>query len=296
MRQQVLLIAVVIAGGVAPTAQRRGHGRFPARHSAHPRRQLLQVPRSGRRRPQGEVSPRCPRTSPQGRTLRTAGHRAGQTRRQRTHPSNRKHSRKRHDAAARQWARNSRRARRNCCANGSRRGPTIRSTGRLCRRSARRCQRSTTPNGCATPIDAFILARLEHEGLKPSPEASKETLLRRLALDLTGLPPTPEEIDAFLKDDSPKAYDKVVDRLLASPHYGERWGRHWLDAARYADSDGFEKDKPRQVWMYRDWVVNAFNRDLALRPVHHRADCRRPAAQSDAGPTRRHRLPAQLDD
>ncbi len=113
-----------------------------------------------------------------------------------------------------------------------------------------------------TPIDAFILARLEHEGLKPAPEASKETLLRRLSLDLTGLPPTPAEIDAFLKDDSPKAYEKVVDRLLASPHYGERWARHWLDAARYADSDGFEKDKPRQVWMYRDWVVNAFNRDL----------------------------------
>jgi YD repeat-containing protein len=113
-----------------------------------------------------------------------------------------------------------------------------------------------------TPIDAFLLARLEREGLKPSPEASKETLLRRLSLDLTGLPPTPEEINAFLNDDSPQAYDKAVERLLASPHYGERWARHWLDAARYADSDGFEKDKPRQVWMYRDWVVSAFNRDL----------------------------------
>jgi mono/diheme cytochrome c family protein len=113
-----------------------------------------------------------------------------------------------------------------------------------------------------TPLDAFLLARLEREGLKPAPEASKETLLRRLSLDLIGLPPTPEEIDAFLKDESPQAYEKVVERLLASPHYGERWARHWLDAARYADSDGFEKDKPRQVWMYRDWVVNAFNRDL----------------------------------
>jgi mono/diheme cytochrome c family protein len=113
-----------------------------------------------------------------------------------------------------------------------------------------------------TPIDAFLLARLEREGLRPSPEASKETLLRRLSLDLTGLPPTPEEIDAFLKDASPKAYENAVERLLASPHYGERWARHWLDAARYADSDGFEKDKPRQVWMYRDWVVSAFNRDL----------------------------------
>jgi hypothetical protein len=113
-----------------------------------------------------------------------------------------------------------------------------------------------------TPVDAFILARLEREGLRPSPEAGKETLLRRLALDLTGLPPAPEEVDALLKDTSAKAYENAVERLLASPHYGERWARHWLDAARYADSDGFEKDKPRQVWMYRDWVVSAFNRDL----------------------------------
>ncbi len=112
------------------------------------------------------------------------------------------------------------------------------------------------------PIDAFVLARLEREGLTPAPEASKETLLRRLSLDLTGLPPTPAEIDAFLADTAADAYEKQVERLLASPHYGERWARHWLDAARYADSDGFEKDKPRQVWMYRDWVVNAFNRDL----------------------------------
>jgi hypothetical protein len=112
------------------------------------------------------------------------------------------------------------------------------------------------------PIDAFILARLEREGLTPAPEASKETLLRRLSLDLIGLPPTPAEIDAFLADTDAGAYSRQVERLLASPHYGERWARHWLDAARYADSDGFEKDKPRNVWMYRDWVVNAFNRDL----------------------------------
>jgi hypothetical protein len=112
------------------------------------------------------------------------------------------------------------------------------------------------------PIDAFIRARLEREGLSPAPEAGRETLLRRLSLDLIGLPPTPEEIDAFLADKSANAYEKQVDRLLASPHYGERWGRHWLDAARYADSDGFEKDKPRFAWFYRDWVINAFNRDL----------------------------------
>lgn len=111
------------------------------------------------------------------------------------------------------------------------------------------------------PIDAFVLVRLEREGLKPSPEADRATLLRRLSLDLIGLPPTIEEVDAFLADKSPNAYEKQVDRLLASPHYGERWGRLWLDAARYADSDGYEKDKSRYVWFYRDWVINALNAD-----------------------------------
>jgi hypothetical protein len=113
-----------------------------------------------------------------------------------------------------------------------------------------------------SPIDAFILAKLEHEGLQPSPQADRETLLRRASLDLIGLPPSPEEMDAYLKDPRPDAYERQVDRLLASPHYGERWGRIWLDAARYADSDGFEKDKPREAWFYRDWVINALNRDL----------------------------------
>jgi mono/diheme cytochrome c family protein len=113
-----------------------------------------------------------------------------------------------------------------------------------------------------TPIDNFVLAKLDAEKLKPSPEADKITLLRRLSLDLIGLPPTPEEVDAFLADKSSDAYAKQIERLLASPHYGEKWGRHWLDAARYADSDGFEKDKIRNVWFYRDWVVNAFNQDL----------------------------------
>jgi hypothetical protein len=113
------------------------------------------------------------------------------------------------------------------------------------------------------PIDAFVLTRLEKEDLKPSPEADKVTLLRRVSLDLTGLPPTPEEVDAFLKDDSPDAYERVVDRLLASPHYGERWARHWLDSARYADSDGYEKDTGRPyAWRYRDWVIHALNADL----------------------------------
>jgi hypothetical protein len=112
------------------------------------------------------------------------------------------------------------------------------------------------------PIDQFILARLEQERLTPSPEASKETLLRRVSLDLTGLPPSPPQIRDFVADPSPDAYERAVDRLLASPHYGERWGRHWLDVARYADSDGYTIDAPRQIWKYRDWVINALNRDM----------------------------------
>ncbi|HWF17750.1 MAG TPA: DUF1549 and DUF1553 domain-containing protein [Verrucomicrobiae bacterium] len=113
-----------------------------------------------------------------------------------------------------------------------------------------------------TPVDTFVLAKLEREKLRPSKEAGKATLLRRLSLDLIGLPPTIEEMDAFLADKNPDAWQKQVERLLASPHYGERWGREWLDAARYADSDGFEKDKPRFIWNYRDWVIGAFNRNL----------------------------------
>jgi len=113
-----------------------------------------------------------------------------------------------------------------------------------------------------TPIDHFILAGLEGKGLPPSYRADKRTLIRRVTFDLIGLPPTPQEIDAFLADESPDAFAKLIDRLLASPHYGERWGRHWLDLARYADSNGYEKDKPRSIWPYRDWVINAFNQDM----------------------------------
>jgi hypothetical protein len=112
------------------------------------------------------------------------------------------------------------------------------------------------------PIDAFILHRLEQEGLSPSPEAPKETLIRRLYLDLIGLPPTPEEVDAFLKDKRPDAYERLVDKLLNSPHYGERQALVWLDLARYADTDGYEKDLRRSIWRYRDWVIEAFNRDM----------------------------------
>jgi len=120
-------------------------------------------------------------------------------------------------------------------------------------------EKADWPNGA---IDSFALARLEQENLSPSPEASREALIRRLSLDLIGLPPTPEEVDAFVNDASPNAYEHLVKRLLESVHYGEKWGRVWLDAARYADSDGFEKDKPRFVWFYRDWVVRALNADM----------------------------------
>jgi hypothetical protein len=113
------------------------------------------------------------------------------------------------------------------------------------------------------PIDAFVLARLEQEGIAPSPEADRWTLLRRVSLDLTGLPPTLEEIEAFLRDTGPDAYERAVDRLLDSPHYGERWARHWLDLARYADSDGYEKDLGRPwAWRWRNWVIDALNRDM----------------------------------
>ncbi|HYT95586.1 MAG TPA: DUF1549 domain-containing protein, partial [Gemmataceae bacterium] len=111
-------------------------------------------------------------------------------------------------------------------------------------------------------IDAFILAGLDKEGLPPSPEADRARLLRRVSLDLIGLPPTVTEVDAFVNDPRPDAYERVVERLLMSPHYGERWARHWLDLARYADSNGFQRDGFRDVWAYRDWVVAAFNRDL----------------------------------
>ncbi|HKQ79429.1 MAG TPA: PSD1 and planctomycete cytochrome C domain-containing protein [Blastocatellia bacterium] len=113
-----------------------------------------------------------------------------------------------------------------------------------------------------TPIDNFVLAQLEKQGLAPSPEADKVTLFRRLNLDLTGLPPAIEEVDLFLNDAGLDAYGKQVNRLLESPHYGERWGRWWLDAARYADTNGFEKDRARSIWPYRDWVIKAFNQDM----------------------------------
>src|SRR5205814_1132545 len=112
------------------------------------------------------------------------------------------------------------------------------------------------------PIDSFVIEKLEREGLRPVPEADKSTLIRRVSFDLTGLPPTPAEVEAFLRDTSPGAYEKVVDRLLASPHYGERMAMRWLDAARYADTNGYQTDAERSMWRWRDWVIDAFNRNL----------------------------------
>jgi mono/diheme cytochrome c family protein len=113
------------------------------------------------------------------------------------------------------------------------------------------------------PVDHFVHAKLAAKTIQPAPEADRYTLIRRVYYDLLGLPPSPEEVDTFVNDQSADAYERLVDRALASPHFGERWGRHWLDRARYADSDGYEKDRPRpDAWRYRDWVIDAVNRDL----------------------------------
>ncbi|MBK9169943.1 MAG: PSD1 domain-containing protein [Bryobacterales bacterium] len=122
--------------------------------------------------------------------------------------------------------------------------------------------RQPEPPGSGHAIDAFILKKLRENGIQPSPEADRATLLRRVSFDLTGLPPTSAEVDAFLKDPSQDAYEKAVDRMLASPQYGERWARHWLDLARYADSNGYNLDHEREIWKYRDWVIEAYNRDM----------------------------------
>jgi hypothetical protein len=118
------------------------------------------------------------------------------------------------------------------------------------------------PEWCRNGIDHFILARLDRARLQPEPEADRYRLIRRLSLDLTGLPPTVEEVDAFVHDDRPDAYERLVDRLLASPAYGEHWARKWLDLARYADTNGYEQDTIRKIWPFRDWVINALNADM----------------------------------
>ncbi|MEO1997961.1 MAG: DUF1549 domain-containing protein, partial [Planctomycetaceae bacterium] len=111
-------------------------------------------------------------------------------------------------------------------------------------------------------VDYYVLARLDAERLPPSPAAERARLIRRVSLDLIGLPPQPSEVDAFVADQDPDAYERLVERLLSSPRYGERWARPWLDMARYADSNGYQADQLRSMWAYRDWVVRAFNRDL----------------------------------
>jgi hypothetical protein len=123
------------------------------------------------------------------------------------------------------------------------------------------------PAWCRNPIDVFLLARLEAEQLRPAPEADRVTLIRRLTYDLTGLPPTPEQVDEFLADQADGAYERLVDRLLGSPHYGEKWARHWLDLVRYGETNGYERDSAKPfAWRYRDWVIDAFNRD---KPYDH---------------------------
>ena len=172
------------------------------------------------------------------------------------------------------------------CGPGSTRVPTGRRPRRRPRAVARRWWSpprigSTGPIGrsarvdppevhdagwCRTPIDRFVLAALEARGIRPNARADRRTLIRRVYFDLLGLPPSPEEVKAFVADPAPDAYEKLVDRLLASPHYGERWGRHWLDVARYADSDGLESDADRPTaYHYRDFVIRALNDDLSYR-------------------------------
>ncbi len=123
--------------------------------------------------------------------------------------------------------------------------------------------RVATAGWARGPIDAFVLARLESAGLAPNPAADRVSLIRRVTFDLIGLPPTPEEVDSFLADESPQAWESLVERLLASPHYGERWGRHWLDLVRYAETNGYERDGDKPfMWRYRDWVIEALNADM----------------------------------
>ena len=145
-------------------------------------------------------------------------------------------------------------------------GPAAKSTartGRFVRSSGRSCRRSLPKLGSGIRSTGSSLPGWNRKKIAPAPEADRRTLIRRLSLDLLGLPPTPRKSRPSSTTQRPDAYEQLVDRLLASPHFGERWGRHWLDLARYADSDGYEKDSPRPfAWRYRNWVIDAINRDL----------------------------------
>jgi len=147
---------------------------------------------------------------------------------------------------------------------------------------------------CRNPIDYFVLSNLERNGIAPAPEADRETLIRRVSLDLIGLPPTLQEVDDFVHDTSPNAYEKVVDRLLASPHYGERQAIRWLDLARYADSNGYEKDRVQHVALSR-LGDRRLQQGHAVRPIYGRAIGRRSAPPPDARPKGRYRLQSQHD-
>ena len=137
------------------------------------------------------------------------------------------------------------------------------------------------------PIDNFVAARLEEVGLTPAPEADRRTLCRRVSLDLTGLPPKPEVVEEFANDNDPDAYEHLVDKLLASPKWGEHRGRYWLDAARYADTHGIHFDNYREMWSYRDWVIKALNHNMPFDRVHDRETRRRPVAERHARSTSR---------
>src|SRR5438093_13607717 len=140
--------------------------------------------------------------------------------------------------------------------------PTHWSYKRLARPAVPEVSKSRLAKWVRTPIDAFVLAELEGRGMHPSPSADKRTLLRRVYFDLTGLPPTPQDVAAFLADESPDAYERVVDRLLASPRYGERWARHWMDLVHFAETHGHDQDRPRpNAWPYRDYLIDSFNAD-----------------------------------
>ena len=130
--------------------------------------------------------------------------------------------------------------------------------------------RVSDPNWSRNPIDRFVLRNLDQRKLKPSPEADRRTLIRRLHLDLTGLPPTPDDVKGFLADKKPDAYERLVDRLLASDGYAERMTLVWMDAARYGDTSVFHDDGPRTMWPWRDWVLDAYRKNL--RPVHRRSN------------------------
>ena len=145
---------------------------------------------------------------------------------------------------------------------GSTRARITKRTGPISRRDVPREPTVRRTDWVHNPIDRFVLGRLEAEGLAPSPEADRPTLIKRLSIDLVGVPPAPEEVDAFVADSDPEAYEKLVDRLLASPHHGERMALGWLDAAHYADSNGFQQDGDTWQWIWRDWVVRAMNQDL----------------------------------